>query len=420
MRVIRHLIASTALVAAAVSLSGQDAQATNGFLSHCVGVNNCGMGGAGIAMPQDATGAGVNPALMGNIPDQVILSPGWFHPERYRDQSKVKNGFPFQDPKEWSQVEDFVEGSMGFSSKIDGVWSYGVSLYGSGGMHTKYNSPRINTTAAGQVAAGDSEVRYRMGHLAPTVTYKTDPKTTLGASLIIGYSDFRSNFSNSSFRQTPGWPNVDRAWGLGARFGFLHDWSEDFTVGGTISTPVWFQSFDKYNDLLSGSINTPMTVGVGAVYHYTPETDIAFDVKYLGFGLERTLSEGPACGGAGGAVGACRGGFGWHSIPVFTVGVEHRYDMGLTVRAGYNYAPSPIDPEFVFANAMFPAVVEHHLSVGSSYAFDENWELGGSFFYALENNVTDSGQGDSFSWMGKGTEIGMWQMGAQVGVTYKF
>ncbi|CCQ73280.1 OmpP1/FadL family transporter [Magnetospira sp. QH-2] len=423
MRALRHLIATTALIAASVGLSGQSAQATNGFLSHCVGVNNCGMGGAGIAMPQDATGAGVNPALMGNIPDQVIFSPGWFHPERYRDLSKTNSGFVNKDAKEWSQVEDFVEGSMGFNTKIDGVWSVGVSMYGSGGMHTKYDSPRlINTAGGGLFQAGDSEVRYRLAHLAPTVTYKPTERHTLGVSLILGYSDFMTNFANSAFQETPGWAGnpVDRAFGYGFRVGGLYEANKEWTLGLTASTPVWFQSFETYNDLLKGSINTPMTFGAGVVHHYSPKTDIAVDLKWLGYGLEETLADAPAGGGAGGAIGAVRGGFGWQSIPVFAVGVEHRLDMGLKLRAGYNYSPTPIPDDVVFANAMFPAVVEHHLSVGSSMNFGDNWELGGSFFYALENEITDTGNGDSFSFLGGGTSIGMWQMGAQVGITYKF
>lgn len=48
------------------------------------------------------------------------------------------------------------------------------------------------------------------------------------------------------------------------------------------------------------------------------------------------------------------------------------------------------------------------------------WELSASFFYALNNKVTDNGSGDKYSQMGEGVSVDMWQMGGQVGISYNF
>ncbi|MBL6928409.1 MAG: outer membrane protein transport protein [Rhodospirillales bacterium] len=115
-----------------------------------------------------------------------------------------------------------------------------------------------------------------------------------------------------------------------------------------------------------------------------------------------------------------RRGFGWESKPVFTIGAQHRLNDALTLRAGYNYGPSPIPDDKVFANALFPAITEHHVAAGLSYGIDENWEVSASGFYAFENEQTDDGTGDYFSYAGEGVRVDMWQMGAQVGLSYNF
>ena len=93
----------------------------------------------------------------------------------------------------------------------------------------------------------------------------------------------------------------------------------------------------------------------------------------------------------------------------------------MTVRTGFNYGPSPIPDDAIFANAMFPAVTDWHLTAGASYRLSESWELSGSFFWAPPVSQTDEGNAsDMFSAMGAGTEIGMWQMGAQIAVTWSF
>ena len=402
-----HLGFATA-IAGLTALASSSAWATNGFLSHCTGANNCGMGGAGIALPQDASSAAINPALMGRVSDQVFVSPGWFAPDRYRDLSNAPGGAvnAAAKNKEDSQVENFMEGAMGVNYNINDQLSLGLSIYGSGGMHTKYTEGRVE-----QNGAGDSTVRYRMAHAAPTITYKPNETSAYGLSAIIGYADFKSNFATlPNFAETTGNLVVDRAYGYGFRLGGLWDVSKNLSVGATASTPIWFQEFDKYDDLFLGSINTPANAGIGLAWRMTPDTDVALDAKYVAWGTEKTLHARPGSGG-----------FGWDSKPVFAVGVQHRLNETWTLRAGYNYGPMPVPDDAVFANAMFPAVTEHHMTVGASYKFNDAWSLSGSFFYAPESTATDEGSSaDAFSAMGSGTVIGMTQMGAQVGVIWNF
>jgi long-chain fatty acid transport protein len=72
---------------AALLLSTQ-ALATDGYFSHGYGVKSQGMGGVGIALPQDALAAATNPAGMGLIGDRIDFGVTWFR--RWDLQSKRK------------------------------------------------------------------------------------------------------------------------------------------------------------------------------------------------------------------------------------------------------------------------------------------------------------------------------------------
>ncbi|MGQ0664913.1 MAG: hypothetical protein ACT4P2_15300 [Pseudomonadota bacterium] len=112
---------------------------------------------------------------------------------------------------------------------------------------------------------------------------------------------------------------------------------------------MWFEAFDKYRDLFIGPVNTPANGAVGIAWHVTPQTDhLAFDVKYILWQAVHAIGQGPG-----------EGGFGGKNRPVFLVGGQHRLDESSTLRAGYDYGPSPIPDNRIFANALFPAVVEH-------------------------------------------------------------
>ena len=202
------LAAGTAV--AAIALSAAPAGATNGYMGICAGAKNCGMAGAGVALPQDSTSGAINPALMGRVKDQVTVSPGWFHPVRSLDRSGSNNGsIPKVD--ETSLMENFPEGSAGFNYRLNPEVTVGVSAAGSGGMHTKYLTGRTTVSAA------DSSVRYRLAHVKPNVSWQPNDWSSYGVSLNIGWSDFKSNMATlPNFAETTGANHTETAYGLGS------------------------------------------------------------------------------------------------------------------------------------------------------------------------------------------------------------
>ncbi|MDE2353380.1 MAG: long-chain fatty acid transporter, partial [Betaproteobacteria bacterium] len=68
------------------------AQATNGYFAIGYGQKSVGMGGVGIALPQDALAAASNPAGMVWVGDRTDLGLEWFRPTR--SSSITGNGVP--------------------------------------------------------------------------------------------------------------------------------------------------------------------------------------------------------------------------------------------------------------------------------------------------------------------------------------
>ncbi|MGB9495575.1 MAG: long-chain fatty acid transporter, partial [Azonexus sp.] len=58
------------------------ALATSGYFATGYGVKSAGMGGVGIALPQDGLAAATNPAGTAFVGDRVDLGLTWFMPNR--------------------------------------------------------------------------------------------------------------------------------------------------------------------------------------------------------------------------------------------------------------------------------------------------------------------------------------------------
>ena len=175
---------------------------------------------------------------------------------------------------------------------------------------------------------------------------------------------------------------------------------------------VYHQGIDTYYNIFNGPINTPPEWKVGLAFKPWKGADVAIDTRFIDWGAVDSIGSSPQYDG----------GFGWKSQWAWYAGIQQRL-MGdkLTLRAGWAYAKSPIDENHVFANVLLPAIVEHHFNIGASYKLPWNkTEVGFSSYYAPVVTLKDSGNGDSFSQNGKGTEFSHYQYGAQLSVKKTF
>ena len=122
-----------------------NATASNGLFALGYGAKQAGIAGSGVAFPQDALIASLNPAGVVFVGEQNNISLQFFSPHRSYDvDGPIEvNGIPIPGKNVESDSEIFFIPSLGFSRPISPNASIGLAIYGNGGMNTDYASHEI-------------------------------------------------------------------------------------------------------------------------------------------------------------------------------------------------------------------------------------------------------------------------------------
>lgn len=375
-------------------LATSNASATDGYFQHGYGVKSQGMGGVGIALPQDALAAAANPAGMSLIGDRMDFGVTWFRP--IRESQIAGNAFPGVDGTyDANESKNFIIPEFGYNRVVSPEVTLGVSVYGNGGMNTDYKKPipLLGTTAPG--------VDLIQLFIAPTATWKITPSNTLGVSLNLAYQRFEAkglqNFDNASFTSSPG--NVtnkghDNSFGAGLHFGWIGQINDTLTFGASYQSKTYMSKFDKYKGLFAqgGDFDIPETYGLGLAIKATPQLTLAADVQRINY------SDVDSVGNlslsnlfAGNPLGSNNGpGFGWRDVTAVKLGASYAWDEALTLRAGYNHSTQPIRSTETLFNVLAPGVVQDHLTLGATYVLPNKSELSLSYMHAFQKTVSGS------------------------------
>ena len=106
-----------------------------------------------------------------------------------------------------------------------------------------------------------------------------------------------------------------------------------------------------------------------------------YDVRYIDF--ENTDGFEQAAFDRTGAVT----GFGWNSIVSFAAGMQYEVTPQLPVRLGYSFNENPIGDDVAFFNTPSPAIVQHRISGGFSYAVSPTVTASFATQYGFENSI---------------------------------
>ncbi len=343
------------------------AEATNGYWQVGYGTRSIGMGGVATAYPQDTIVAATNPAGMYWVGTRGDIGMAIFRPLR---SYSYKDGY-FGDDHIESKRTAFPIPHFGYNKCVCDNMTLGVSLYGNGGMNTKY--PRNN----GVFGPSHEKlgVDYAQAIVAPTVAYRVMPCHSIGASLLVGAQRLKlyglQNFDNAGASSHPGdVTNDDYQYdiGIGARFGWIGKVCDCLWLGAAGATPVWMTKNHKYKGTLAeGRLSIPANLSVGFKYEATPCMNIAFDYQYIFYNSIKAIGNSIDEFFAGNLLGKDNGaGFGWKNLPVYKVGVDYHLKNGVIVRAGYSHTSIPYSSNEIDFNIITPAVPEHHYTVGMS------------------------------------------------------
>ena len=370
------------------------AYATNGYFQPGLSVKSVGMGGVGIAFPQDALAAAANPAGMVDIGSRLDFGLSLFQPDRSVSATGAVYGpggsgpYPITGSYSGNDTKNFLIPEFGYNRMINPNMSVGVSVYGNGGLNTGYS------TIFPPFAPGMG-VDMQQLFIAPTFAMKVNPSNSIGVTLNIVHQSFRANGLGALCQQLSGDPSNctdnghDDSNGVGVRIGWIGQLTPTFSLGVTYQSETHMGGFNKYSGLFAnaGEFNIPANYGIGFAWKATPALTVAGDVVRIDYGSIPAISNGPNPGGPLG--GSPNGpGFSWNSISVFKLGVAYEYNQDLTLRAGWNHGDNPIGTNNVFFNTLAPGVVKDHLTLGATYAINKSTELSFDYVHAFANSVT--------------------------------
>lgn len=440
------------LLALPLAVALPAAFATNGYFAHGYSPSQRAMAGAATAMVEDSLVASVNPANGVWVGDALDLGLSVFAP--IRDHGASERGedagpgiftiSPIAEDR--SQRERFYIPGFGYNRRIDARSSWGLAVYGNGGMNTVYTQntarfgdqlPLFRTEcegsfggggvlegappdAAGFCGNGDPTASVDLIQLfvVPSYARKIGERFSVGIAPILAAQQFEAKglsafaaFSNSPDRVSD--QDKDYSLGYGARlgvFGMAADW---LAVGASYQSRIRMQRFDKYEGLFAerGDFDIPSNWNAGITLLLPAQQRLALDYQRIHFNevdsvgrplepnrfvndcaLPRLLASqtGGLVGDAGpspACLGADTGpGFGWQDVEVFKLGYQITVGS-FVLRAGYSRGENPIPSSEVLFNILAPGVPEEHYTAGLSFRVTPALSLDLALMHARHNPV---------------------------------
>src|SRR5437763_2899330 len=166
---------STLAALTLAALSVHTAHATDGYLQQGYGVKSQGIGGVGIALPQDGLAAASNPAGSVFLGDRFDLGASWFSPKRGADI--VGNAAPVNGSYDGNGRKNFYLPELGFVKHIGPNLAAGFAIYGKGGMNTSYRS------GIPLFGSGEAGINLEQLFISPNIAWKVSEDHAIGAAV---------------------------------------------------------------------------------------------------------------------------------------------------------------------------------------------------------------------------------------------
>ncbi|HKV07530.1 MAG TPA: porin [Thermoanaerobaculia bacterium] len=381
-----------ALLAAALTLTALPAWAGNGHVLHGIGATNSAMGGAGVALPNDALGAlHLNPALLADLEGSNFEFSAEYNKAKNAVESSVG---PFSGRTEEAGDTALVP-AFGFTNKKDGSkFAFGMGFLGMAGFGADYPQDSTNPLLAPQPQGfGRVYSNYQLMRVPNALAWKINDSLSVGLALNVARAALTANPAGFAAPDCsgPAGPcfvpsvNSDSAWGFGASVGIRYAINPTFAVGAAYNSEVDFEDFEwntaHANPNLANfgtartvklQLNFPATFTAGIAITPGDRLAIALDGKLITYedteGFAETL--------------------GFEDINVIALGVQYKATDRFTLRAGYNKSDNPIPAERTFFTVATPAIFEDHYTVGVGIQATDNMQLNLTYYQVPENRIS--------------------------------
>ena len=352
-----------------------------------------GMGGAGVAFPQDSLATGYNPAGMVEVGDRMDIGLNWAH---FVGHSHVTgNSVPGVNGTFYGyRATDFVSPDVGYNQMIgcDCRLSWGIAIYNRNQSKTSYRVPFVllGTTRLG--------LDYVDEEVSPTLAYKLTDYIDVGISLNYHVQRLKvngiQNFDNSTRSQSPG-SVTNRGYnystGVGFSLGALWFVNDCLSVGVTYTPETHMGRFHKYKGFLAqkAKFNLPPLYSIGIAVKPFSCVTVAFDIQYQDWTRIRALHNPLIHDNTIEKLGSKNGpGFGFRAQTFYRVGVNWDIDESWTARIGYRHANTPVKPSQTVVNQLTLETLQDVLTTGGTWRIDCNNEISGYFAWGFQHTVS--------------------------------
>lgn len=380
-----------ALLLAASAVAALPAWAGNGNQLHGIGAVNSSMGGAGVALPNDALGAlNLNPALLTQLDGHKME----FSAELADDDITIKSQVgPFSGETEHVADPALIP-AFGFTAHKPGSKvAFGVGFLGLAGFGADFPQDSTNPLFAPQpFGFGHVYSSYAMMKVPTVIAYQVSDNLSLGGALLVGRASLTARPAGFASPDCSAGgvcfvPNADSdsAWGFGAQVGLLYKVSDTFNIGLSYQSEMDFEDFE-WNSAVANpnlptfgtrrdlklQVNNPANFVVGVGFMPTERLQIALDAKQMFF--EDAAGFGDALG--------------WQDITAYALGIQFQATPRFALRAGWNETEGAIPDEATFFNVASPAVFGSHATVGLGFGVTETLTMNLGYYRALSEEIS--------------------------------
>lgn len=340
----------------------------NGLSLNSLGPRALGMGGAFVALSNDATAMYWNPAGLAGQKTSVSAFFTGIMPIGTYDF-------------ELAGVSTETESNIYPTGGLFGIYSndnmtFGLGIYVPAGLGAEYNGADL-VNLSGGVFNWESQIGVIA--ISPSFAFQVNDKFSIGVAANIYYGMFDLSRPDAADLNGDGIPESPVQYteestgvGFGATIGLKYDISKQLTVGASFrtSTAVSMEGDAVINHSSAGDlVNTkferevtwPLWIGGGLAYRPTECLTLVLDAQYSKWSLlDELIAEYEKMPDGEFTLN-------WEDAVMIRVGGEYMVSPKTAIRLGYYYDPAPAPDETL--NILFPSSTNHVVTAGFGHSF---------------------------------------------------
>jgi long-chain fatty acid transport protein len=394
------------------------ALATNGMRMTGFGAVQNGMGGTGTALALDSATIVTNPAGLSDLDRRVDASLTWFQPKVDYRATGAASGQTQDSKRGGSPVP-----TLGLVMPLGGGFTAGVGAFGTAGMGVDYGADLFGSTLL---------TSYMQLRVAPAMAWKVGD-VSLGVALNLAWAQMKFGAA-SAMGQVP--HDSASSLGYGATVGLKYRPVSTLAIGLSYETKTTFQDFAwnvaAHTIVIDPTTSPPTTANVpggkdkmafdqpavlaaGVAWKVLPVLALAADVEWINWSATNGRNQ-PRWTNNTQLTGSMPFDLNWSDQVVLKLGAEWALSPSWKVRAGYNYGRQPLDKSRAFENIAFPAIAEHHGSLGLGWEVSPALTVNVAGTYSPTSKLTGANLSQGIA----SNETSMSQVAVDLGLGWRF